>query len=281
MKFQALDLGASFGADGQGFRERRLIDTYGKARLSHSLWTAGYRATSILDEVLAGNYGYQSVCHLAEFFPALVRDSEGFLDTVFFPDVIEMQAKGLLDLRCDPLESVDGPIDFAGMWKIWDFPDKVEFLCQLMDGMLPVLQQAPDFIDTVKRLAAEATLIWLDEALIADFLDGRGLDPLISGIEKLCHHLNDGPQKAFAMLDLVRAQAKREIARSGAKAKNAENRAMKSDVFAWLDANPPKHRGMDEAATKIFESKLVPIKSWRTARDWVGEWEKLRSAGTA
>lgn len=72
-----------------------------------------------------------------------------------------------------------------------------------------------------------------------------------------------------------------DTASAGARVRHRENHAMKQDVFNWLDANPPKARGMDAAATAIFESKLVPIKSWRTARDWVGEWKKLRSAGTA
>lgn len=278
MKLQALDLGASYGADGRGVREKRLIDTHGKARLSHSLWEAGHRATSILDEVLAGDSRYQGMHQLAEFFPALVRESEGFLDEVFLPDVLEMQAKGLVDLRCDPLELGGVPHDFSGIWKVWDFPDKVEFLCQIMDGLLPMLQQVPEFIPTVQRLSAEAILIWLDDALIADFFDGGGLDPVVSGIEKLRHHL-DGPQKAFAMFDLVRAQTKRDTARSGAKAKNAENRAMKRDVFAWLDSNMSQFKSLDSAAEAIA-GKVAPI-AFRTARDWVGEWKKLRSAGTA
>jgi hypothetical protein len=70
-----------------------------------------------------------------------------------------------------------------------------------------------------------------------------------------------------------------DFAMKGVAARHAENRAMKEEVFAYLNANPPKPRGMDGAATAIFEKKLVPIKSWRTARDWVGEWNKLRSTG--
>lgn len=277
MKLQILDLGASYGADGKGFREKRLIDSYGNARLSQSLWEAGHRAASILDEFLAGKFRYDGLHHLAEFLPSLVRESEVFLDTVFFPDVVEMQANGVLNLRCDTAELGGAPLDLAGTWKTWEFPDKVEFLCQIMDGLLPVLQQSPDFVPTIKRLAAEAVLIWLDDALIADVLDGSGLDSLVSGIEKLRNHL-DGPQKAFAMFDLVRAQTKRDTARSGAQAKNAENRAMKRDVFAWLDANMSQFKSLDSAAEAIA-GKVAPI-AFRTARAWVGEWKKLRSAGT-
>ncbi|UUZ68266.1 hypothetical protein LP416_29305 [Polaromonas sp. P2-4] len=70
----------------------------------------------------------------------------------------------------------------------------------------------------------------------------------------------------------------KEFARNGAAARHAENRAMKQDVCAWLDANMPDFKSMDSAAEAIA-GKVAPVK-FRTARDWVGEWKKLRSAGT-
>ena len=52
---------------------------------------------------------------------------------------------------------------------------------------------------------------------------------------------------------------------------------MKADVFVWLDANMVNFKSMDKAAEAVI--KQQPI-AFRTARDWVGEWKKLRSAGT-
>jgi len=52
---------------------------------------------------------------------------------------------------------------------------------------------------------------------------------------------------------------------------------MKADVFVWLDANMVKFRSMDSAAEAI--TKQQPI-AFRTAREWAGEWKKLRSTGT-
>lgn len=60
---------------------------------------------------------------------------------------------------------------------------------------------------------------------------------------------------------------------------HAENRAMKQEVFVWLDQNMKLFKSMDAAASAVA-GKVAPIK-WRTARDWVGEWKKVRSAGTA
>lgn len=60
--------------------------------------------------------------------------------------------------------------------------------------------------------------------------------------------------------------------------RHAENRALKAEVFAWCDAHMQEFRSMDSAAEAVA-GKLVPVK-FRTAREWIGEWRKLRSTGT-
>ena len=82
----------------------------------------------------------------------------------------------------------------------------------------------------------------------------------------LCELMNMGTanhvrQKAFRM----------------ALKRHSENHAMKADVFVWLDANMLNFKSMDAAAQAI--TKQQPI-AFRTARDWVGEWKKVRSTGT-
>lgn len=69
-------------------------------------------------------------------------------------------------------------------------------------------------------------------------------------------------------------------AQQAAKAikRHAENHAMKSEVFKWLDDNMQNFTSMDKAAEAIA-GKLQPI-AFRTARDWVSDWKKLRSTGT-
>ena len=87
---------------------------------------------------------------------------------------------------------------------------------------------------------------------------------------------------AYVVAELVKmAKANRdsERAKAGAHSAHAENRAMKQDVFDWLDENFSTQKSMDAAADTIKELKLVPM-MWRTIRDWVGEWKKLRSTGT-
>ena len=64
---------------------------------------------------------------------------------------------------------------------------------------------------------------------------------------------------------------------SNANKRHAENHAMKAEVFVWLDANMSDFKSMDKAAEAVM--KQQPI-AFRTARDWVGQWKKLRSAST-
>lgn len=63
-----------------------------------------------------------------------------------------------------------------------------------------------------------------------------------------------------------------------ANKRHEENRALKAEVFSCCDDHMRDFKSMDSAAEAIA-GKLVPVK-FRTARDWIGEWKKLRSAGT-
>ena len=89
---------------------------------------------------------------------------------------------------------------------------------------------------------------------------------------------NERQSKLIQFLPKVFQAGKKSLANAGAAGRHTENRAIKQDVFAWLDTNMPNFKSMDSAAEAIA-GKVAPVK-FRTARDWVGEWKKLRSAGT-
>lgn len=69
-----------------------------------------------------------------------------------------------------------------------------------------------------------------------------------------------------------------DFARRGATGRHAENRAMKAEVHKWCEAQLSKFKSMDSAAEAVA-GKVVPVK-FRTAREWIAEWKKTRSAGT-
>ena len=80
----------------------------------------------------------------------------------------------------------------------------------------------------------------------------------------------------FSLVALVKL-VESNTASERASLRHVENRSMKKDVFNWLDTNMQAFNSMDAAAQAV--TKQQPI-AFRTARSWVGDWKKLRSAGT-
>ena len=76
---------------------------------------------------------------------------------------------------------------------------------------------------------------------------------------------------------MAKAAQKTQSARSLANKKHKENHAMKADVFVWLDTNMCNFKSMDKAAEAVIRQQPI---AFRTARDWVGDWKKLRYAST-
>ncbi|WP_287877869.1 hypothetical protein [Acidovorax sp.] len=117
------------------------------------------------------------------------------------------------------------------------------------------------------------------EKYIAHIKSMTGLsERQINAHRKQLNKLDDRIREVVALLPRAFEEGKKTIAVRGAAARHKENRAIKQDVFAWLDANPPKPRGKDAAATEIVGS-VVPV-TFRTARKWIDEWENLRATGT-
>ena len=117
---------------------------------------------------------------------------------------------------------------------------------------------SPPFEDDSDTLGDAEFLAWIKRVneIIRTRLDFYSLCELLEMSTE-----NDTTQKAFRM----------------ALKRHSENHAMKADVFVWLDANMPNFKSMDAAAQAI--TKQQPI-AFRTARDWVGKWKKVRSTGT-
>ena len=86
-------------------------------------------------------------------------------------------------------------------------------------------------------------------------------------------------ERESAMANSVDAfsAARTALAKTGAQARHTETRNMKAEVFEWLVAHMVEFKSMDAAAQAIIKQQPIVF---RTARDWVGEWKKLRSAGT-
>ena len=80
----------------------------------------------------------------------------------------------------------------------------------------------------------------------------------------------------YDLLELALKHSDTAKARITVFNRHTENRAMKANVFVWLDTNMAKFKSMDAAAEAVANQNPI---AFRTARDWVGEWKKLPSTG--
>ncbi len=178
MELQALDLVKSYGPDSRGRETRTLVDRHGTMRLGSGLWSTGQRAIDVLDEAIMER-GDEGLRELAESIPALISEGTAFLDGEFFATLSEARLAGALQFRVEGNPGDSEEFDLSEAWAAYDFPDKVELFTQMMGGRPDVLREAPDLVLMVQRFSAVAVLLWLDDALIADFCDGRGLGRVI------------------------------------------------------------------------------------------------------
>ena len=166
-----------------------------------------------------------------------------------------------------------------GLFLLHQLVDGFDFEPELSSDVKNLVKEAEDFLSTIERDEVRRAVLLLGAAgqeiyRTMMFLD-EGEPFAIVCFSAANQHIG----AAYEVLKCAASStetAKTTLGRIGANARHAENRAMKQDVFKWLDENPPQK--MDWAATVISQTR-VPV-AWRTARDWVGEWKKLRSTGT-
>ena len=82
-----------------------------------------------------------------------------------------------------------------------------------------------------------------------------------------------------AMMEILRLHSQSVAtgaARRNALKRHAENHALRDAVHTWADKNIKPGKSLDDAASDVA-GKVVPLK-WRTVREYLTEWKKLRSA---
>lgn len=267
MQLQELDLAATYGPNSPGVHERRLVGKTGKMNFGADLWKTGRKALDVLEGALKDPSDYAGPQQWSDSLPSLAKKCEVFLDEDFFPSLCQLHDEGLM--TCDGIKEA---------WPKYDYPAKVELMTRAMEPFRLVLPEEDFSALDIPVMAASAIIFRLDDALIADFCFGNGLDSVLLEISELVRHLNIESSNKEAIHAAMLAKAKKELASAGAAGRHAENRALKQDVFDWLDANPPKPRGKDAAAAAIAGG-VVPV-AFRTARKWIDEWENLPSTGT-
>lgn len=257
-KLLALDLEASYPTTPRGF-DSRLLDRDGRRRLDWRFWDIGRQALGLLTRALTDEgVAPPSPSAIGEALPQLELAGTEFLDSDFYPTFLELFDGGMLG----------ADIDRAGLetaWTDFEFPDKVELFTQTVVANALALSEVQEFVPFVQQLTAIAVLRWLDDAVIAESLGGRGLPSLISGLERLAPHLN-APTHLFTAFEEAKRLALAEKAALGAERKHAPMKEARAWVCAQWQAESSEYGGNKSAFARVY-ARLVPQKFTTTKGD--------------
>ncbi len=182
-----------------------------------------------------------------------------------------------------------GPIPPGGITRTVHVPEEVyQFFMEYAAGRsrhVKVLQaEGYDYDALLQRCAAALQAGDMQESRI------KGLVQVLTDWQSTVQVTNELTERSLALVEDARTlmelqyalgvkEGKSVAPKKGAEKRHAEHRAMKADVFSWLDINMSSFKSMDRAAEAIA-GKVAPI-AFRTARAWVGEWKKVRAASKA
>lgn len=263
--FQAFDLVESFREGGRGYLVCRVVDHRGNAVLDESVWEVGRAVCEFLQ-----NEGVDV------FDLVVLRDWRRFINKEFSRDFLEQ----IQELSKSPNFSFIGgdKEGFLAAWAEYGWVDKIRCALEFFD-QVPLYENPGNYGDIkgfFLLLSALAVLGRIDDASISEFLDGSGLSDNVADIHWFSDRINP-PKHVLNMVAEAKKSSRIEVSKAGQDKRHAENRAMKHQVFVHLDQEFSKYRSMDQAAEAIA-GKLVPV-TFRTVREWVAEWRKVRPAG--
>lgn len=102
------------------------------------------------------------------------------------------------------------------------------------------------------------------------------LDSIVSQMDSsISDNLDHASMPHFVEMIASNHESALQAAKSAKR--HAENYAMQEDIYQWMDENWKPGMSFDSAASEIA-GKVVPL-AWRTVREHITDWNKLRSAG--
>ena len=263
-RLQAYDISATFGDGQPGRIEKRIVDEDGKRYLDSQAWEAGDVAYQCLKQLYPK--GITSI-----EFAKIANEHLSLACGVHYPEILKLAEAGNIQILPNGVEGL------KKAWADYGWYDRVMFVFDYIERIIDLGASFDNPMNTVLPLAL---LERLDSAVISELCDGQGLTSAMLEIVKLRDRLEPPNYVQRAITNGREAQKKldefTQARRKGADAIHKENRAMKAEVFQWLDTQA-RFKSIESAALAI--TKHQPI-AHVTARDWYKEWKKLRSAST-
>ncbi len=263
-RLQAYDISATFGDGQPGRIEKRIVDEDGKRYLDSQAWEAGDVAYQCLKQLYPKGITSIEFAKIANEYLSLACG-------VHYPEILKLAEAGNIQILPNGVEGL------KKAWADYGWYDRVMFVFDYIERIIDLGASFDNPMNTVLPLAL---LERLDSAVISELCDGQGLTSAMLEIAKLRDRLEPPNYVQRAITNGREAQKKldefTQARRKGADAIHKENRAMKAEVFQWLDTQA-RFKSIESAALAI--TKHQPI-AHVTARDWYKEWKKLRSAST-
>ena len=263
VRLEAFDLHASFGNGQLGRTEERIVSNEGKLCLDTKAWKAGDVAYQTLKQLYPKGISAPELIDAAkELLSIAIND--------IYPLVLSRGESGSFVIEPTGVEGL------KAAWAEYDWCDRLMFVFELIDDA--TAEKGHDYYHPLKLTLPLVLLARLDDAVIAEFMDGRGLSDVMFEIGSLKDRI-DPPRHIQRLIKTSLASQEKldsfkQARRKGADAIHVENREMKAAVFQWLETQT-KFTSNEAAATSI--TRQQPI-AHTTARDWYQEWKKLHSA---
>ena len=132
-----------------------------------------------------------------------------------------------------------------------------------------------------ERPTLEATKFW-DMMLCPPIEDDDSVDEVKfeNWVQSINEHIRTSLDfdAMLEVLHLYKESVAKNQALWSALKRHTENHALRDAVYVWADQNIKPGMALDSAASDVA-GKVVPLK-WRTVREHLTEWKKLRSAST-
>ncbi|MFM9926924.1 hypothetical protein VLK31_28335 [Variovorax sp. H27-G14] len=261
---QAFDPKASFEGGSPGCAAERVIDFDGKERLDRTVWEAGLVAYEFLKTNCEDAISPDGYRHW-------VASAKEFLTNDFYPDFLVMLRDGRAGLSGGSLE------DFQTWWAEYDWVQQLEaFLGLVEHGRTHMAATSPE-ADWFKGYVAIALLWRIDDAVISDFCDGRGLIENVVAIMNLRNLLSSQTPHAMSAEAAIEVARKR-FAKSGAAAKLAkdpkqmEKGAVRECWDAW-QRDRSRYKGVAAFARDMLQ-KFENLESQQVIERWCRAWTK-------
>jgi hypothetical protein len=220
----AFDFERTYAEQSEGRANEEVLNGRGERLLGMWIWRAGDEAIRILRQSIeTGESRPVPNAAVAEILDSAVADANEFLCRDFLPTFLEQVREGRIvtgDVRPEMIESI---------WREYGVESRARLFLQMVYANPLALADNQDFVPFVQRIAAVCTLRRVNDAAIAVFLDGRGLDEASADVEWFRKYMSPPTE----MLDAISAAKKMALSERAA-ANAARGHAPRNEARQWI-----------------------------------------------